>query len=209
VDAKIDELATKLSHIAIMLPAGLRKLPGLEVERDGVPVEEAEWSAAIPVDSGDHQIDIRATGKAAFTSHVHVAEGAVARVVGPDALLDGPRKSAADSDSGPRPRPWQLPLGLATGGTGIVAAAVGLGLGGVALGKVTSADRECSSDLQCSQRGLDLRSSARSLANASTGLIVAGALLTTAGIVLVATAPSAPHQELRAGLGSLELVGRF
>jgi hypothetical protein len=208
IDAKVDELTPKLSHLTIELPVGVRKLPGLEIARDGVGVEEAQWGDAIPVDAGDHRIDIRAPGKATVTMHVHVAEGAVARVVGPETLFDA-SSSPGNSGSGPRPRPWQLPLGVATGGTGIVAAAVGLGLGGAALSKVTAADRECSPDLQCSQQGIDLRSSATTLANASTGLIIAGALLTTGGIVLIATAPSAPRQELRAGLGSVELVGRF
>src|SRR5579864_7101037 len=52
-------LAPKLSNIVLDVPPASR-IDGLEIRRDGVPVEQAEWGSAIPADAGPHTIEASA-----------------------------------------------------------------------------------------------------------------------------------------------------
>jgi hypothetical protein len=60
----------------------------------------------------------------------------------------------------------------------------------------------------CTRAGLDQRSNAVMKGNLGTGVFVAGAVLAAGGVVLWATAPSAPAQ-VGLGPGSIAVRGRF
>ncbi len=61
------KLAPRLSKLTISVPAS-RKVAGLEILRDGEPVDAAGWNHALPIDGGTYTISARAPGYATFTA---------------------------------------------------------------------------------------------------------------------------------------------
>ena len=99
-------------------------VPGLEVKRDGVVVESAEWGTGIPVDTGSHSIEASAPGHKAWQVALDVAQdGAQASVTVP-ALEELPAAPAlaATPPRGLRPvarfavEPREAPAGSAARG---------------------------------------------------------------------------------------------
>lgn len=208
VAERIAELEPRLSRVTVNVSAEDRKIAGFVVKRDGIVVGDAQFGEAIPIDPGEHVVEATAPGKVKWERRVAATPDAKSLVVNVDRLADAPSALA------PAPkalRPWQLPLGLALGGVGLAAAGVGFGLGGVALGDANDAKAECDAALACSAAGLALRTRARTFADAATGLLVAGGALTVVGIVVAATAPSAPRASVAIGLGvgQLDVHGAF
>jgi hypothetical protein len=210
--AKVDELKPKLAHLVIRVPEALSKLEGLRVEQDDFAVGSPEWGEPLPVDVGDHTITASAPHKVAFAKHVHVDRDGDAIEVALEPLKDAPA-SEGKADANPRAivdaRPWQRPLGISLGVVGLASAGVGFGLGGAAMMKRNAASKECNAALLCTQKGLDLRASGRTFANAATALIVTGSVLAVAGVVVAVTAPSSPKSEVKIGVGWASLEGAF
>ncbi len=74
------KLAVRLSRLVIEVPASALA-PGLEVQRDGVVVGQAQWGAAIPVDGGEHTVVATAPSRRRWQMRVSVApSGATQRV---------------------------------------------------------------------------------------------------------------------------------
>ena len=115
----------------------------------------------------------------------------------------------------------QSTLGLAVGGVGGIAFLVGAGLGITATIKKgeSSIGGHCTAGNHCDHTGAALLNTSLDYGNWSTVMFIAGSLLLTAGIVVVATAPVdsvAPPQhppyvsaQLRLGPGSLVLAGSW
>ena len=59
---KVTALEPKLSMLTIAVPE-VEEVPGLHVERDGEEVAHATWGVAVPVDPGEHRIDVSAPGR--------------------------------------------------------------------------------------------------------------------------------------------------
>jgi hypothetical protein len=82
--------------------------------------------------------------------------------------------------------------GLAVGLVGVAAAAAGGALGGVALRKYDATKtQDClpTRPNVCNSAGLAQRASAGKLADASTGMLIAGGVAAAAGVVVFVTAP--------------------
>lgn len=60
------KLESRLSKLKIYVPAD-RRVPGLEVLRDGDPVNPAGWNHALPIDGGTYTITARAPGRAPWS----------------------------------------------------------------------------------------------------------------------------------------------
>ncbi|MEP7125810.1 MAG: hypothetical protein ABJE95_33070 [Byssovorax sp.] len=103
----------------------------------------------------------------------------------PTALPAAPRDPLAP------PFLTQGTFGLAVGGVGAIAFLVGAGLGITATIKKgeSSFNGHCTSGNLCDRTGAALLNTSLDYGNWSTAMFVAGSLLLTGGIVLVATAP--------------------
>ena len=76
-------LAPKLARITIHVPEAT---DGIQIERDSVVVERAEWGLAIPVDTGAHAIAATAPGHKAWATTLDVLQDGAALTVTVPAL---------------------------------------------------------------------------------------------------------------------------
>jgi hypothetical protein len=210
---RADALAPKLARLTLTVP---QPVPGLQVKRDGVAVDAAEWGAAIPVDPGAHSIEASAPGRKPWTISVEVAQdGAQASATVPsleelpaDAAAAGNAPSAPsvavtattpaagtanpDVTSSSKGGSGQRIAGAVVAGVGVAAVVVGGVVGLVAKGKYNDSLSNCetSNPNLCSQPGLSQRDDARSAGDAASVLMIAGAAAVVAGAVVWFTAPS-------------------
>jgi serine/threonine-protein kinase len=164
-------LEPRLSRMKIVVPAASRA-PGLEITRDGVAVGVAQWDVALPVDAGDHHIEVTAPDKRSFAAPVRVAEGATvsfevpplesAVAAAPEAATrptadatEAPAPSPAPVAAAPQPAPSPAPADTtrSTSSAGPGALVIGLGIVGVVgvgagavLGMVARSKNEDSKD---------------------------------------------------------------
>lgn len=162
------------------------QVPGLEIKRDDVVLQQGSLSAKIPVDPGQHVISAAAPGYKAWTKTVTVQPGgAVEEVVIPKLERDAsgaaaPSASAAVTSTGdaPPPPPRKSPtVGYVVGGAGLVLTGVGVFFGLSALSTYKDADSACPKHVGCSQDAADKVDSAKTkanIANVGVGLGVVG-----------------------------------
>lgn len=204
---KAAALLPGLATLTIQVPEEVRAIPGLAITHRQTPVGEAQWGTPLPVDAGEHEVEITAPGRKRATQRVTVAaDGArVALVVKPLEAEASPAPPAARAavppapvpltkaaDAAP-PRPWQRPVGLVAttvGALGVGASAV---LGGLALSRngQSNADNHCFPNNRCDATGLKLRDEARAFSSASIAALIAGGVVLGGGVVVLLTAPRA------------------
>lgn len=205
---RADALAPRLVRLRIEVPTASRA-PGLVITRNGAPVPEALWGAALPVDPGELALRATAPGRRPFETTVDArAEGTTIPLVVP-ALA--PEIVAAQTNS---PRPADAAREPALGAQR-TAALVAAGVGAVGLGVGTmyglraldrqeaSNDGPCDASNFCDAEGLALRADALEAADVSTLAFAVGAGALGLGVVLWVTAPDVPPERaaLHAGLG--------
>jgi hypothetical protein len=189
---------------------------GLTIYSDGAEVRAALRGVPIPVDPGEHVVEVAKEDEVLFREKVVSEEGKL-RTLELDLAKIATRPSLGRRQGAPPKKPpptapqpvesgtsGQTIAGFVVGGAGIAATAVGFVFGGLALGRKNAADdpSNCTSQGACAQTGLDAISRAETFSHLSTGLVIGGAALTSLGLVLVLTAPSGESSELeqRAGL---------
>jgi len=180
-------IEAKLSTLTIAVSPAVRQLPGFKLTRNGTVVDTTDLDTPIPVDGGSYLIEATATGKERWQKVVEIGPTeSRARVV-----VGSLENAVAAGVSAQPSRGWQGAAGLAIGSVGVAGLVIGGIVGGAAISKYdeSKAPGRCDAQNQCDQTGLDLRNSALSMANASTGLVIAGGVLLAGGIVLFATAP--------------------
>jgi hypothetical protein len=224
-------LDSKLSKIVIRVA---KAAPGLVIKRDGTALDSGAWGLAIPVDPGPHTVTAEGAGRLPWSTTVRITDpgktvtvdvpdsaqgGGVARVVAPVPLAPPappPRSPvAAPPSEPPSPTLVETPQGGSTSywtgrriagvvvsGVGVVGLGVGGIVGLVAKSKFSTAEGETGS-----LRAND-SASAVSLGNAATGLVIGGAVVAAAGLVVWLTAPRAPVQ-VGANIGQVVLRGSF
>lgn len=208
------KLKPRLATMTVTVPPAIRTLPGLHVSRAGVEIGPAQWEIPLPVDRGEHAIDVRADGKVPFSKKVVVKRDGEKVQVGIGPLLDDPNAGEARPGTD-----WKLPTGLVLGGFGIAAIGVGAALGGVALDKTNEVEtrRLCDDALVCDAEGIEIRSEARTLANVATGLFVGGGVVLGTGtlfLILSATgsdddAKESPSAAIQLGVDRVGIVGHW
>jgi len=188
-------LAPHVPKIIIQVMAS--DLPGLDVQRDGVPVGKSQWGTPIPADPGEHRIVATAPGRRAWEKVLTVAIDQAVAVVVPT------------FDSTPTARPGeagegfgtQRVLALVAGGIGVVGLAVGTAFGLSSVSKHDEAEQHCSGSACRDQVGVDLRAQALRAGNASTVGFILGAAGLAGGATLWLTAKSDSTTGLRPGIG--------
>jgi serine/threonine-protein kinase len=195
-------LEPKLAQLTIQVAPGAQ-VAGLQVVRGGLEVPSGLWGVPVPVDPGEHAIEARAPGKVAIARTASVAP-ATAVLVEIPALVDDPAAAqapaaapalaapaAASSSSASEGGSVQPMLGIIVGAAGVVALGVGAYFGTQAISNKDDADARCGAGPTCSDmRGVQLNEDAQDAATVANVLVIGGALLTAAGVVLYVTAPS-------------------
>jgi hypothetical protein len=188
-------LEPHMSRVTLAVDKTTAALDGLELREDGVVLGVAAWTD-LPVDPGPHKIEVRAPHYDVYTTMFTVPVDhsdqaipippltltpvAVAAVVAPP---PPPPPAAANAP------PWKV-IGLATGGAGVASIAVGSVLGALALGKVNQANKACPMSPCANASAVSENGTAATLADASTGLFIAGGVLAAAGVLTFVLAPS-------------------
>jgi hypothetical protein len=186
----------------------LRPATGKLVPRHAeVFVDGGRWEPSIvgrpqPQDPGSYRITLRARGHRSWQTTVTLAPGDRKRVALP--ALEPTRLPA------PAPPPADDTRGMRTAGivlivVGAGAAVAGGAMGGVVLSRRDAAAAEgCDADRRCDEHALETIDELGPLADAATGMIVAGVLTAAAGVTLFAVgalrSPEAPLGTARARL---------
>ncbi|APR86952.1 Tryptophan synthase alpha chain [Minicystis rosea] len=188
----------QLSRLTITVGAAER-LPGLTVKRNNAEIGEGQWGSALPVDAGEHVLEVSAPGHRSWLTSVPVPPNGATISVAIPRLIADPVLVAPPEE----PRSWwtgQRIAGASVGGVGVVGLVVGAIFGAQTLSKIKASKEQCSpSDPNfCNDVGVALRSDAKTAGTASTAALVAGSVLVVGGAVLVLTAPAAKAPEEKA-----------
>jgi hypothetical protein len=213
-------IQSRLSLLAIVVdhaPAGA------VMRRDGTAIDRSAWSTPVPVDPGEHNITMEASGYRAWSTKVTVHDPGKTETVRIPAL-EGPALASAASP--PSPSAWapagggssaappasmeampaargtgQRVAGWAVGGVGVAAMAASGVLAIVARAKYTSA-----ADEQTGRHNDSV--AAGHLADIATGVLIGGGAAALTGVVLLVTTPKAQITVGTTGT-ALVLSGRF
>ena len=204
-----EALVPKLAHLTMTVQ---QPIDGMQIKRDGTPVDRAEWGTSIPIDAGSHALEATAPGHKGWASSVDVAkDGAQVTVtvpplealpaVTPATLPPAPAPVTPAVSPVPSPPPeattsgggGQRIVGLVVAGLGVVGLGVGTVLAISAEGKYNDSIKACepSNPDLCTAMGLSERNTARSLGDGATVAFGIGAAALVAGAVVWLTAPRA------------------
>jgi len=181
--ARVQALKPRLSTLEIRVPAEVAALPGLEVRRNGTLQGRGAWNVVVPVDGGEHVIEVSAPGKTAWRGAAAVKTEADAAV-----LLVPPLAAKAASPSKAAPADAKRWGTLEWTGVGLAGAGVvGLGIGGYFLGSALSKNSDSSKDCVgnvCGPEGSEARRAAVSAGNRATIFAITGGVLAAGGATL-------------------------
>ncbi|HEY4102517.1 MAG TPA: tetratricopeptide repeat protein [Polyangiaceae bacterium] len=207
-------LESRLSLLTIRAMATGEEASGLEIRRDGVPVQPAELGSPIPVDPGPHTIEAAAPGKQKWSSTVQLADAAKLAVEVPalaplapgapqPALAAAPvSPPASDQGTHSNAGSTQRTAAIVVGAIGVVAVGIGAVFGLGASSKWSSAKTECTDyPYGCSQAALDDKSSASSKASAATVAFIVGGAAIAGAAVLWFTAGPTQEKSVAIGVG--------
>jgi len=212
---RVQALVPKLVKLTITLSPQNVGVEGLVLERDGLAIGAALFGTPIPVDPGDHNLEVVAPGKKPWSGVVNVPSkaGTVIAFVVP-ALEDVPALPPPEPPPAPTATATAAPLptvtatvvvppplptapppddssmrnaGLAVGGIGLAGIAIGSALGLTAKSRNDEAiEKYCPGGQFCSDpMGITLTNDAKSLALGSTIAFVIGGAAVAAGAVLL------------------------
>ena len=217
---RITALTPRISRLKVIVPDAAR-VPGLVVRRDGVLLGEAQWGFAVPLDPGQHTVEVTAPKRAPFTKTVDLRTPGATETIevpAPSSPVESappcatappdPTATTPSSAAAPAPRSPSFfgdPLvraGLVAGGVGALGLVAGGVLGGLAIAKQNQSNRgpcDLARDV-CNNEGLSLRADAITAAAGSTIAFVAGGVMLATGVGLVvwpAVRPTSPTVALR------------
>lgn len=219
-----DALAPRLAHLTINVA---QPVDGIQVQRDGVIVAPAEWSAALPIDTGSHALAATAPGHKAWSATVDVAADGVAIVetvpaldaapveapsvapAAPPAVVT-PAPSASAALVGPSSEPPPAPqrgtsqriAGWIVAGAGVVGLGVAAGFTGAALHEKSDSSSGCNGSTCTNQSAFNTRNTAYDDGNVASWALGLGAAAVVGGVILVLTAPHGPTNAAVATHGS-------
>jgi len=186
-------LEPTLAKLELVVGEDLRALPGLEIRLDGVILESAVWTTAVPVDPGERLVEAVAEGKKHWQATITITQPAERQAITIGPLEDLPPEPEPEPPPPAPVAPTEASSALwvaggVIGGLGVVALGVGTFFGVRALDHIGDAQDRCPTT-QCSDpEAVDLNDSGALSADLSTGLIIGGGVATAAGIVLLVMA---------------------
>ncbi|HEX8794588.1 MAG TPA: hypothetical protein VF765_26765 [Polyangiaceae bacterium] len=192
---RLKVIEPELPFLTIKVSPEVRAVSGLEITRNGIPLQAAAWDTDLPVDPGRVEVIEQAPGYKSKTLYVTVANKEHATL------------AAEPLELAPIVRPpppfWttKREIGAILFGAGIVAAGVGTYFGVQAINDKKSSDGACPNDLagvqRCTQSGVNSMNSAITEAWVADVTIGVGAAAGLVGAFLFATggaheSPAAP-----------------
>jgi hypothetical protein len=205
---KAAALETRLTRLAFAV-AEEALIAGLEVRRDGIPVESATWATSTPVDPGTHEITATAPGKIewrttvdasgegkTFTVDIPPLEDAppevkpVAQPQPAQAVPSGPASAMVPTSDRGVSGDTQRTAGILVGGVGLAGLAAGSIFGLSARSKWN--DTSCPGNVCPTAEQQDRAEDAQRFATVSTWTFAGGGLFLATGVVLYLTAPATP-----------------
>jgi hypothetical protein len=205
--ARAGALEPRLGKLTIQISASLARVGDVEVRRDGELIPREAWGVALPVDAGDHGIEVRAPAHVAWTGSAHTVDGGASTVIVPDLVLapaDSPPSqpvataaapaNAPPSDDAPRALPPDRTAAFVVLGSAVLFAGVGA-VGLVEHGANVSdynADPTCPAISAPNRpaRCNDYVSAASTWSTVGVLGFVAGGVATITGVALWITAPT-------------------
>ncbi|APR86128.1 Hypothetical protein A7982_11477 [Minicystis rosea] len=118
----------QLSRLTITVGTAER-LPGLQIKRDDGVIGEGQWGSAVPVDAGEHVIEVSASGHRSWLTTITVPPNGAAISVAVPRLVPDPVLVAPPEEPGS----WwtgQRIAGASVGGVGVVGLVMGAIFGG-------------------------------------------------------------------------------
>jgi hypothetical protein len=231
-DATVQEQAkrdakSELDAVSPRVPSLVVELEGAQPNEvtvfvDGTPINSALVGEKRPINPGKHSVGAR-RGAEQANADIDVTEGEVERAVLRFGTPQGAPTAAAAGTAAPAESQTQHSEASSSGGgTALVGwVAVGVGSAALVVGAVTGAmvlskksnlesNQACQGE-QCLESARNDVESYNSLRTISGVSLIAGAVIAGAGVVLLATAPSAEHPSaaLAVGPASVVLRGRF
>lgn len=214
---RVAALTPKLSRLTVTIPPQASDRAGLVVKVDSAVLGKAAWGSALPIDPGDHLVEVSAPRMKTWSTKVSVrpdahhasvvvpalAEEPPAPLASPGAaatnepvqplhpvspMNDSPQRDRASPDSTGSTR---RTMAVVAGGVGLAGLVVGTVFGLRAKSKERESEDYCRPDAPsvCSQRGVDLIDEGRTSATISNVGFIAGGVGVVAGAVLWFTAP--------------------
>jgi hypothetical protein len=189
----IKRIEPDLPFVAIAVPAAVR-VAGLEIKRNGVPLQAGAWDTELPIDPGTNEIRVTAPLYKPETKSVTVEKRQHVTVT-----IDPLELAPVEK---PPPPFWtgQRKLGAVVFSGGVIAAAVGGVFGGLALSQKSTSDQNCPTfdgQTRCTAAGSSAMTSAQTdawIADIGIGVgaaaIVIGGVLFATGGSREGTAPS-------------------
>jgi hypothetical protein len=170
----IATLEPDLSYLAITVPPLVRVIRGIEILRNGVPLQSAAWDTDLPVDPGDVEVVERAPLYKPRTLHATVAAKQHATLAAVPLDLAPVERPPAVFWTGKRVTGFIIAL------AGVAAAGTGAGFGVLAIDDKKTSDQACPSyagQLRCQQPGVDAMNKANTeawVSNIAFGLAAVG-----------------------------------
>jgi hypothetical protein len=116
--ARVKEIQPRIAFVVVVVPDAILTLPDAVVQLDGITLDKARFGIRIPVDKGDHVVDVSAPGKKAWGKNVTLGEGAEYSVAVEPLEDDVPPVKVVPPDTSGN-------TGTATNSTGVTIAPVG------------------------------------------------------------------------------------
>jgi hypothetical protein len=210
-DARWDEAAQRARAIEKDVPLLVVHVsPSIrgsaEVRVDGESWPQDRWDSPQPIDPGPHQMEVTVPPHPKHTETLIIPpKGERVEWTAPASLpaTKAPPAAFEPAPVGPSPerKPIQRTLGLVTGGAGVGGLVAGAIFGVISISEHASLVGRCPGYPTCpssDRAALDpMNERADSAGTISTIAIVTGALLLTAGAILLFTAPAAAPQRER------------
>jgi tetratricopeptide (TPR) repeat protein len=182
---RVAAIEPDLPFLTITVPDEVRKIPGLVISRNGVPLNAAAWSTELPVDPGEVQIEERAPDYKPKDLKITLANKQHASIAAEPLELAPIFR--------PSPPYWttKRTVGAVLFVGGVVSAGVGTYFGITALNNKSSSDQNCPNDAagvqRCTQTGVNDMNNANTAAWVSDITIGAGAAAALVGAYLFVT----------------------
>jgi serine/threonine-protein kinase len=210
---RADALAPKLARLTVTVA---QPIAGLQVRRDGLAVDAAEWGTAIPVDTGPHVVDASAPGHRPWSVTVAFEQDGTQATASVPALEELPPEAqaaaadsagtvappmtaaaaatpAADTERSPHAGNGQRIAGGVVAGLGVAGIGVAVGLALAAKSKYNDSVNQCEPNNPnlCTPTGVSQRDDARSEGTVASVVMGIGAAAVVAGGIVFFTAPHA------------------
>ncbi len=203
-DARAKEAEDRASLITI--PA---QSQGMEVLRDQTRLSAGAFGTPVPIDPGEHTIDVTQPGKQAWKKTITIEAKPGMTTIAIPPLADAPG-AWSPAVAGSTALYWngQRIAGVAVAGVGLASIVAGATFGGLSIAKKNGLANDChgTSPEMCTAAGVDLHDQALTFANVSNATLAVGGAAAVAGAVLFFTAPNGGAGDTKAGVSAAALV---